>query len=322
MLKQQIQNLVDQYCGSYKHIKDKLFKRKFGESAYFQVLEATTFLSPNVPFSLRARCVVDGVASHPTCKMCSNHVVFNSNKGWLTYCSNECRFKDYTHIQEKKRATNLDRYGATNVLASHYVINKRKLRKIDDSKSQEVDAKYLNEKNLGKFIAANITKNYLHDRPIPGSESRKRFDYILPDQKLIIEFDGDSHFTSAKAIVNDLDKEELAQSFDYSVIRIPYFIQLDDAMINHYFGEYITHDIIKFEFNQYPHGFIDPKARTPGDFCELGQKRFMDTWKSIPHTVQLQLGYNLSDISHTAGSADITLFSSIIHYLFEIGIYE
>lgn len=310
MLKQYIISLVNNYNGSYKHIKDGLFQKKFGMSAYNQVLDLTTFLPSDAPFSLRARCVADDVTSHPTCKVCSNHVVFNSTKGWLTYCSNDCRFKDYDHIQDKKRNTNLERYGSTNVLASKQVLEKRKQPKPEDSETPEPDARYLNEKNLGKFIAANITKNFLHDRPIPDSESRKRFDYILPDQKLIVEFDGDSHFTSAKAIVNDWDKEELAQSFGYKVVRIPYFIQLDDDMINHYFGEYITQPVAKFDFNYYQHGFIDARARTPGDFCELGQKRFMHIWSTLPQVVKMQLGINLRSIAD-AGRPEVVLFSAV-----------
>jgi len=319
MLKQYITSLVSTYNGSYKHIKDGLFQKKFGLSAYNQVLAATTFLSDDAPFSLRARCVVDDVTSHPTCKICSNHVVFNSTKGWLTYCSNDCRFKDYDHIQEKKRSTNLERYGATNVLASKQVLEKRGQPKNDKTETVESDARYLNEKNLGKFIAANITKNFLHDKPIPDSASRKRFDYILPDQKLIVEFDGDSHFTSAKAIVNDWDKDELAQSFGYKVVRIPYFIQLDDDMINHYFGKYITQEVVKFDFNYYPHGFIDARARTPGDFCELGQQSFMFIWRTLLEVVMMQLGVNLRTIAD-AGRPEAIIFNDIAKRLFETGI--
>lgn len=319
MLKQYITSLVSNYNGSYKHVKDGLFKKNFGINAYNQVLQATTFLPEDSPFSLRARCVVDNITTHPTCKMCNNNVVFNSTKGWLTYCSNDCRFKDYDHIQEKKRITNLERYGATNILASKQVLDARKQTDAVSSKSiktpeAETDAIYLNETNLGKFIAANITENFLRDRPIPDSNSIKRFDYIMPELKLIVEFDGDSHYTSAKAIANDIEKEKLAQSLNYRVIRIPYFIQLDDTMIKHYFGEYITGEVIRFIFNDYPHGFIDAKARTPGDFCELGQKRFMHTWQTLPTSVMMQLSVNLKNIADTS-TAEVVLFTDIVTQL-------
>lgn len=320
MLKQQIANLVGQYNGSYKHIKDGLFTKTFGSAAYVQVLERTSFLPDDSPFSLRARCVADDVTSHPVCKMCDSYVVFNSNKGWLTYCSNECRFKDYNHIQEKKRDTNLKRYGATNVLASRHVLDKRvKSTNRQETVTTVQNAKYLNENNLGKFITANITTNFLHDKPLPNSESKKRYDYILPEFKLIVEFDGDSHYTSAKAIVNDETKEQLAHSFGYNVIRIPYFIQLDDTMVQHYFGSYVSSYITRFEFNGYPHGFIDEKARKPGDFCELGQKRFMSVWRNLPHTIKMQLGHNLRSIS-SADRPEVAIFNDIEKYLQELGI--
>jgi very-short-patch-repair endonuclease len=131
--------------------------------------------------------------------------------------------------------------------------------------------KYLTEDLLGVFLKERLSDNFENDRVLKESNIRGRYDYIFYDKKLIIEFDGYRHFNSAKQIISDKIKNKKAYELGFSLIRIPYFIQLDSEVIEYYFGAFVNN---KEKFNNFPHGFIDSKAMLPADYCELGQIEF------------------------------------------------
>lgn len=325
MLKVRIKNFVDtNYEGSYRFLKEKLIKKTFGNDAFNTIMQSTTFLDQDAPMSLRIHCYMGDITTHPTCKMCSNQVVFNSNKGWLTYCSNECRFKDYDYIQDKKRATNIQKYGATNVLASRHVLDKRKHTSINNamsivvtkSTSSETTTKpYLNEDNLEIFIKKNITANYLRNRRLPESNTTKKYDFILPDLKLIIEFDGTLHYTKASQRINDIEKDEIASTCGYTLVRIPYFVQFDLDVVQYYLGEYVDiNSLSTFEFMKYPQGFHDTCAY-PADFCELGQHRFIEELTKLPQSCKNAIIENLLDLctKHTKAAIIFNKLNNFIN---------
>lgn len=126
---------------------------------------------------------------------------------------------------------------------------------------------YLTEKFLGDFLVKYFPKGiWLHDKTFLN---RKRPDYRNDFYKLIVEFDGYQHYTSAKRILDDKKKDDDAIKAGYKVIRIPYFVQLSTDSIFELFSLKIENYV-----QTYPHGFIDPKAILPADFCELGLKKF------------------------------------------------
>jgi hypothetical protein len=97
-----------------------------------------------------------------------------------------------------------------------------------------------------------------------------RPDFISHRKKIVVEFDGYLHYTKAKTILDDMTKDAILLSDGYCVIRVPYFVQLDKRVMNILFGEFLE----PFDFNNYPHGFVDQKAVLPADFCSLGVQRF------------------------------------------------
>ena len=128
---------------------------------------------------------------------------------------------------------------------------------------------YLTEKNLGKILKEILPKHhFIHDKCVPNSNSRKRPDYRNEKLKLIIEFDGHSHYCQSKTILNDIKKDNCYRNLGYSIHRIPYFIQITEQVLQLLFNKKI-----KFE-QKYPNGFIDSKAILPSDFCELGIQKF------------------------------------------------
>ena len=85
--------------------------------------------------------------------------------------------------------------------------------------------------------------------------------------RLIVEFDGDEHYRSARKILRDQERDAVFLAAGYRVIRIPYFVQLKRAVIVALFGD-AAEDFS--DFQQFPHGFIAKTVVMPADFCELG----------------------------------------------------
>ncbi len=131
---------------------------------------------------------------------------------------------------------------------------------------------YLTEQNL-KTILDTIKPNneFIHDKAVPNAQNRRmRPDFRCEELKLIIEFDGDSHYCKSDRILKDRAKDNDYQSLGYRVVRIPYFIQMSKPLLKIIFDEDI-------EFKQvYPNGFIDKKAVLPADYCELGLELFLE----------------------------------------------
>lgn len=128
---------------------------------------------------------------------------------------------------------------------------------------------YLTESKLEdilKLVYPN--KDFIRDKTVPNSNIRNRPDYRNDELKIIVEFDGHTHYTQSKTILADFKKDSIYSSMGYSIIRIPYFVQMSTEIISLLFQTTL-------EFEQsYPHGFIDKKCILPADFCSLGLIRF------------------------------------------------
>ncbi len=135
--------------------------------------------------------------------------------------------------------------------------------------------KYLTENNLGEILDRLFPNNdFEHDKSVPGSSNKRtRPDYRSDSMKLILEFDGDSHYRSARRIKADIKKDSDYTGLGYRVYRIPYFVQITSKVL-----EDIFYRKIKFE-QDYPNGFIATNVILPADFCELGIKRFKNDLK-------------------------------------------
>ena len=141
---------------------------------------------------------------------------------------------------------------------------------------------YLTEKNLGLILNELFPDNdFIHDKAVPGSTNKRlRPDYRSDKMKIIIEFDGDSHYCKAQRIKTDIIKDKDYENLGYKVFRIPYFIQMSSKLIKMIFN-------IDRGYNQkYPNGFIDKKAILPADFCELGIELFKKDLKKFSYCKQ------------------------------------
>lgn len=132
---------------------------------------------------------------------------------------------------------------------------------------------YLEEKTLKIFLHERFKKEVSVPR-FKWDEGLFLPDFVIEDLKLIIEYDGPRHYTQASTAVRDFKKTEVYTQHGYKVINIPYFVQLDEAVISDLFSDYKDELNSNSTFNIYPHGFISDKVILPADFCSLGVERF------------------------------------------------
>lgn len=127
--------------------------------------------------------------------------------------------------------------------------------------------------------------------------SKIRPDFFCEELKMIIEFDGESwqgggHFTDPNVAYKDLDHTTILGKLGYTVIRIPFYVQLDKEAIKHYFNIDYTGQLYEM---CYDHGFLYPDMKTPAFFCELGLNRFIkDLWElpiDIVHRILMTIDY-------------------------------
>lgn len=128
---------------------------------------------------------------------------------------------------------------------------------------------FINEKRVGTYLEQNISTNIVGNKKY-FSDTSKRPDFVLPDQKLIVEFDGIQHYTVAKTIKKDkLFEEHIKNKYpQWKLVRIPYYVQFDSETTGFYFR-------FPIDFNFYPHGFHNTRIAYPADFCPPGQTRFI-----------------------------------------------
>ena len=136
---------------------------------------------------------------------------------------------------------------------------------------------YLTEQNLGLILNELFPNNdFIHDKSVTRSKNKRlRPDCRSKERKLIIEFDGDSHYCKAQRIKTDIEKDTDYLSLGYKVFRIPYFVQITTQVLKDIFDEEIPIE------QRYPNWFIDKKAVLPADYCELGIKLFLNDLKKL-----------------------------------------
>lgn len=142
---------------------------------------------------------------------------------------------------------------------------------------------YLVQGKLEKALRRIVGNAAWQGRELPViAGGRQRWDmiYVGVRGKVAVEFDGPTHYQDTLTIKDDRYKDELAKQGGYQVVRVPYWIQLTNETLGHYFG--LEADVVQ----DFPHGFITTKV-FPASFCEFGIARFERELKSLPNVVRL-----------------------------------
>ena len=146
-------------------------------------------------------------------------------------------------------------------------------------------------------------------RELRVPDSRRRWDmaYAMGNQITVVEFDGGQHYWDSLKIKVDSEKDAVANSLNYRVVRIPYWVQLTNETARHYFG-------INTEISQdFPHGFITTKV-FPASFSELGISRFTRELNALPDRTAASIIQSLRDHSQEHG-VEYVVPSSLRHLL-------
>lgn len=130
--------------------------------------------------------------------------------------------------------------------------------------------------------------DWIHDKSIGilnGKKCKFRPDYRSETLKMIVEMDGLPHYTSPQNIINDEIKNKRYKEDGYTVIRIPYFIQLSNEVVKQLFG--VEVNIPLFD-DRYTSMGIKNK-NTPAYLCPLGIKRMATEFKKFPKQYEVNL---------------------------------
>lgn len=138
--------------------------------------------------------------------------------------------------------------------------------------AQGTELPYLDEQSLGHFLRERLDRETVSNALVPGIMRRFRPDYRSERHKLIVEFDGDQHYRSAKHVINDEARDQILTAAGYRVVCIPYFVQMTELVIEKLFGTLVYNQA---RFKDFPHGFIADTVIFPADFSELGVERFL-----------------------------------------------
>lgn len=125
------------------------------------------------------------------------------------------------------------------------------------------------------------TNDWIHDKAIGefnGEKYRKRPDYRSESLKLIIEFDGLQHYTKPDIIEKDKLNSELYQRFGYTVVRIPYFIQLSNKAVKKLFDIEVTEELFDDSISSMG---VEGK-NTPAYLCPAGVRRMAEEFIKFP----------------------------------------
>ena len=80
-------------------------------------------------------------------------------------------------------------------------------------------------------------------------------------------------------IEREIQKDNFYKELEYTVVRIPYFVQLTRGVVELLFSSHYKLDLSEYKDQKYPHGFIDSRVISPIDFCILGLKRYKEELK-------------------------------------------
>lgn len=110
-------------------------------------------------------------------------------------------------------------------------------RKCRESIGEKIISEWLSFNKI-EFIDEAIANHYFGDSLFVADIKRTKYDFLLPKEKMILEFDGEQHFTYADfkgkrtqksydewltSLKRDDLKDELAHNSGYKVIRIPFW---------------------------------------------------------------------------------------------------
>ena len=150
----------------------------------------------------------------------------------------------------------------------------------------------LHRTGLDEYLRAifpNVT-DWVHDQTlgvIDGVSYRTRPDYRSETLRLIVEFDGLQHYTKPDRIESDAKTTNTYRNLGYTVVRIPYFIQLTRRAVRTLFAVDTSEEL--FDENIPSLGIKG--QNTPAYLCPAGLRRMAFEFKRFPEQYQVNLSF-------------------------------
>jgi len=132
------------------------------------------------------------------------------------------------------------------------------------------------------------TKDWLHDKAFGeynGQKYKIRPDYRSESLKLIIEFDGLPHYKNPAVIEKDYINQKVYEDNGYKVVRIPYFIQLSNEVVEKLFGVKVPDPLFDATI---PSLGINGQ-HSPAYLCPAGIRRMAKEFLDYPKQYQVNL---------------------------------
>ena len=132
--------------------------------------------------------------------------------------------------------------------------------------------------------------DWIHDKTlgeVNGVLYRTRPDYRSQKSKLIIEFDGLQHYTKPDIIEKDIKNTEQYKKLGYTVVRIPYFIQLSKNAVKTLFDKEVSEDL----FDESVSSLSAIGQNSPAYLCPAGVKRMAEEFKKFPEQYKTNIDF-------------------------------
>lgn len=132
------------------------------------------------------------------------------------------------------------------------------------------------------------THDWLHDKAFgehDGLKYKIRPDYRSDSLKLIVEFDGLPHYENPDTIQKDSANQKIYEKHGYKVVRIPYFIQLSNDVVEQLFGVKVKEPLFD---DSYPSLGISGR-HSPAYLCPAGIKRMAKEFLRFPKQYEVNV---------------------------------
>jgi hypothetical protein len=101
-----------------------------------------------------------------------------------------------------------------------------------------------------------------------------------------VEYDGPMHYINTRRCHRDIKRIEWLKLNKYTVIRFPYYLELDNDSFLYLFKEKVN--IINEHPKPLDHGFNETEW-LPMDFCPLGIERFIVDFRDYPSLIKKKI---------------------------------
>lgn len=132
--------------------------------------------------------------------------------------------------------------------------------------------------------------DWIHDKAlgkIKDKNYRSRPDYRSEKLKIIIEFDGLQHYTKPDIIEKDIRLTETYIKLGYKVVRIPYFIQLTNKVVQKIFDIDVSEELFDGKIPSLGIRGLN----TPAYLCPAGVKRMAQEFKEFPEQYKTNIEF-------------------------------